>query len=157
VNSLSHAGEVLSGFVLFNINKTEFAVDIKIVESILHTENFKDFVFTAYHNIPLTVEYNNESFHLLNLHKLLKYNAPKNVVNTRIILLNVDNHRTAILVDNIKEFVTANNKTYKFLKVIPVNDMDNISGKIIYEGRTILILDLNKITRVELINHHLET
>jgi len=154
--SLSESGEVQIGFVLFNIGKDEFAIDIKIVDTILNTENYKSFNFSAYHNIALTIEHKNESFQLLNLHKILRYNTPNDIVNTRIILLNIDNQKAAILVDNIKEFVTVNNKTWEFFKVNPISDKDYISWEIQYEGRNIFVPDLNKIFRDELLSLKLE-
>jgi chemotaxis signal transduction protein len=154
--SLSESGEVQIGFILFNIGKDEFAIDIKIVDTILNTENYNNFNFSTYQNIALAIEEKNESFQLLNLHKLLRYNIPNNIVNTRIILLNVDNHKAAILVDNIKEFVTVNNKTWQFLKFNPIVDKDYIAWKIEYEGRNIFVPDLDKIFRDELLSLKLE-
>jgi len=152
VDSRLRVDEVLTGFILFNIDKKEFAVDINNVSAILKTADYKKLVISSHQELAHSIEYKNEVFHLLNLHKQLKHNFPTDIVNTRIILLNTDNQKTAIIVDNIKEFVTGNNKTWEFSKVIPVNDVNYISGKIIYEGRNILILDLNKINRDELMS-----
>jgi chemotaxis signal transduction protein len=100
-------------------------------------------------------EYKNEIFHFQNLHKKLKHNFPAEIVGTRILLSNIDNNKTAIIVDNIKEYVTVNNKAQEFLKVVPVTDIDYIAAKITYEGRTILVPDLNKICRDELASLHI--
>jgi chemotaxis signal transduction protein len=156
VDTRPGVGEILTGFILFNIDKEEYAVDIKNVNSILKTIDYQKIIFISRQELAFTIEYKNESFHILNLHKQLKHDFPINITNTRILLLNSDNQKTAIIVDNVKEFVTGNNKSWELLKVIPVNDVHYISGKIIYEGRNILIPDLNKINRDELLSLQLE-
>lgn len=157
MGSLSGTGEVLTGFILFKINKEEFAVDIKIVHAILKAGHYNNLVSSLNHNTTPVIEYKNEDFHLLNIHHVLGFSFPNNITNARIILLNIENHKAAIMADNIKEFVTANNKAREFFEIIPASDKNYISGKINYEDRNILVPNLNKIFRDELISHQLET
>lgn len=152
MDSRLRVDEVLTGFIIFIIDKEEFAIDIKIVDAILKTADYRKIIFSSQQELAFTFEYKDETYHLLNLHKQLKHVFPIDIFNTRILLLNSDNQKTALIVDNVKEFVTGNNKSWELLKVIPVNDVNYISGKIIYEGRNIYILDLNKINRDELMS-----
>ena len=69
-------GEILTGFILFNIDKEEYAVDIKIVNAILKTADYKKIIFSSHQELTFTIEYKNETFHLLNLHKQLKHDFP---------------------------------------------------------------------------------
>ena len=157
MGSLFGAGEVLTGFILFKINKEEFAIEIKIVHAILKAGNYNNLVSAVNNNTTPVIEYKNEDFHLLNLHHVLGYSFPNNITDARIILLNLENHKVAIIADNIKEFVTANNKARQFFEIIPETDKNYISGKITYEDRNILVPNLNKIFRDELISHQSET
>jgi hypothetical protein len=57
MGSLPRAGRLLKGFILFNIDDEDFAMDIKIVHAILKTENYKHFISPLYRHVNSTIEY----------------------------------------------------------------------------------------------------
>ena len=156
MGTVSVAKEALTGFILFKINIEEFAIDIKVVHTILKAGYYNNLVSLVRLKTNPVIEYKNEDFHLLNLHRLLGFNLPNDITDAHIILLNIQNHKTAILVDNIIEFVTANSKEREFFEIGTSTDKKYISGNIQYENRNILIPNLNKIFRDELISHQIE-
>jgi chemotaxis signal transduction protein len=156
VDSFPDIGDNVTGFILFNINNEEFAVEIIIVEATLNTDIFEEIIVAVSKQTDLTFKYNNENYHLLNLHKILNKSISNHIANKRIILINNASSRIALLVDSIKEFVTLNKKNREFLKVLPIKDNNYLIGKIEYEGKNILIPDLIKIYADKVMNRNMQ-
>ena len=57
MGSLPWAGRLLKGFILFNTDDEEIAMDIKIVTAILMSANYKQFISPLHHHATSVIEY----------------------------------------------------------------------------------------------------
>ena len=135
------------GYVIFLIAAREYAISVKTLYSIINPQEApslentinigKDSLFLDNFEIPF-----------INLYDL--YNTPSAIQSndTRIIIIQWDDHKAAFYVDKVVEFISLNLNNPGPVEFIPVSNEPLVNGKIFYNERSILIPDLDKILSV---------
>jgi chemotaxis signal transduction protein len=145
VNNLSFSSfDLIDGIIVFIISEIKFCIDIKYVSKIFAPEDeYSVIKLNKIDNVKLMS--NNEMIPLINFHTFYGLTIPRENSNNRLFLLDYENHRIAFLVDRVKEFITINKDVQDSLRFVPVTDKPYLTGRVNYEGETILIPDLDKI------------
>ena len=145
MNNLSFTSfDLIDGIIVFIISEIKFCLDIKYVSKILVPEvEYSVITINKIDNVKLMS--NNEMIPLINFHTIYGLTIPQENSNNRLFLLDYENHRIAFLVDRVKEIITINKGIQDSLKFIPITDKPYLTGRVIYEGETILCPNLGKI------------
>jgi len=126
LTSLPWAELTVKGLFLFKLGTQVIVPSNKIDVPILMSAKYKQFLSAVHHNITSTFDYKTNSLILLKPHKVFCLNILNKIYNTRIVLLNDEIQRTAILVDSSIEFL----EETIFLYLIRIR----YSGMILYPG-----------------------
>jgi chemotaxis signal transduction protein len=145
VNNLSFTSfDLIDGIIVFTISEMKFCIDIKYLSKILVPED--EYSVTTVNNLDsVKIISNNEMIPLINFHTFYGLTIPQENSNNRLFLLDYENNRIAFLVDEVKEILTINKGIQDSLKFVPITDQPYLTGRVNYEGETILFPDLGKI------------
>ncbi len=136
--------KVPKGFIVFNIMRKMFCLDINNVLTIISTKelNQSQFFFNYSTN---TINYHGEIFPLVefNVHYNLKFSV--NDISKHLIFLNYKGNKIALFVDQIVDYIATNNSMIDQIKYVPTQRKSFINGQIQYEGKSFLMLDLDQI------------
>jgi chemotaxis signal transduction protein len=145
VNNLTfNSFDLIDGIIVFIISEIKFCIDIKYVSKIMTPEvGYSVITINKIDNVKLMS--NNEMIPLINFHTFYGLTVPQENRNNRLFLLDYENHRIAFLVDRVKEIITINKDIQDSLKFVPITDKPYLTGRVNYEGETILFPDLGKI------------
>lgn len=134
-------------FVSFNLDKEEFAIDINFIQEII-----KILPTTP---VPLTNPYvtgviniRGNIIPVINLRKRMDFEEKEITENTRIIVINFENRKIGIIVDNMNEVLKVSREN---IQENPDNieNENSFSDEICVLGeRIITILNLNRILEI---------
>jgi chemotaxis signal transduction protein len=136
--------DLIDGIIVFIISEIKFCIDIKYVSKILVPDvEYSVITINKIDNVKLMS--NNEIIPIINLHTSYGLTIPQENSNNRLFLVDYENNRIAFLVDEVKEILTINKGIQDSLKFVPITDKPYLTGRINYEGESILFPDLGKI------------
>lgn len=137
--------EELHGLLIYEINGEKFCSDIKEISTILKPSEANLKLRSAIESYVLFDEF---EYKLINIHKMLKFNSPKVMKCSKLILFEVFGKRFGFIVDKIIELVTTEKLfVEKSLDLIPHSDKNFISSILKFQNRIIYMIDFEKITK----------
>ena len=145
MNNLSFTSfDLIDGIIVFIISEMKFCIDIKYLSKILVPED--GYSVTTVNKLDnVKIMSNNEMIPLINFHTFYGLTIPQEDHNNRLFLLDYENHKIAFRVDKVKEIISINKGIQDSIKFIPITDKPYLTGRVKYEGETILLPDLGKI------------
>ena len=132
------------GYLIFLIDGEEYGIDLKTLYSII--KPLED--FTPRYSINIrknSVQIDDEEFPFISLYDLFNKKSPAHSIDTRIIIVDVEDYKVAFYVEKIKEFISTDAKGLLPLKFIKVTDESLIKCKIKFNERYILLPDFDRI------------
>lgn len=135
----------VDGLLVFEINNQEFCSDMRFVTAIL---SLKEAASNSSKTLKSKVKFNGDNYRLINIYKILNYNAVKQKSDMRIILFDIFQNKFGFMVDKVSEILTTE-KIFinKSLDMILSSKIKFIKGYLIFENRKILLLDFERITK----------
>ena len=132
------------GYVIFLIDGEEYGIDLKTLYSII--KPLED--FTPRYSINIgknSLQIDDEEFPFISLYDLFNKKSPAHSIDTRIIIVDVEDYKVAFYVEKIKEFISTDAKGLLPLKFIKATDESFIKCKIKFNERYILLPDFDRI------------
>lgn len=135
----------IQGLLVFKINDKEYCSDIKNISAVLKLRD----AFGGQSNRNNGILYYNDlSFNILDMHKILKINKVEKSTNSRIILFETFCKRFGFLIDKIIEIITTDSIFLEnSLDLFPASNKEFISGELIIQDRTIFFMDFEKLSK----------
>ena len=132
------------GYVIFLIDGEEYGIDLKTLYSII--KPLEDFTPRYLINMGKnSLQIDDEEFPFISLYDLFNKKSPAHSIDTRIIIVDVEDYKVAFYVEKIKEFISTDAKGLLPLKFIKVTDESLIKCKIKFNERYILLPDFDRI------------
>jgi purine-binding chemotaxis protein CheW len=136
----------MNQIIIFSINSKRYCFNINEVNEIVdNTESSKIPESADY--IEGIINFRDNVLILLNLKKLLKNDTTKYTEYSKIIILNSNESKIGILVDDVEEMLKIEKESIKVLKPTEKIDSKYIYGHVKNEKETILHLDLKLIIK----------
>lgn len=132
--------------VVFKLGMEEYGIKIACVQEINRMTDITKIPRAPYH-LEGIVNLRGNVIPALDLRKLFKLEEKKATDSTRIIIVDVNNKRTGIIVDSVSEVISFEKRIIESTPDILSSgvDSDCIEGVAKYNNRMIMILDLYKI------------
>ena len=135
----------ISGLLIFKINNQEYCADMKNISAII---NLSEFALLSKNNLTNEIEFAGLSFKMIDIHKMLSYNAARIRNCARIILFEFYSKKFGFLADKVSEIITTDRMFMdKSVDIIMNNDKEYIKSILIYENRRILLFDFERISK----------
>ena len=132
------------GYVIFLIDGEEYGIDLKTLYSII--KPLEDFTPRYLINMGKnSLQIDDEEFPFISLYDLFNKKSPAHSIDTRIIIVDVEDYKVAFYVEKIKEFISTDAKGLLPLKFIKATDESFIKCKIKFNERYILLPDFDRI------------
>jgi chemotaxis signal transduction protein len=137
--------ETLTGLVIFEIDISEFCVDIKDVAAILNPNELDKFE-EIYDQKSSKLMLENMDIPIVDLHNYFELPKHEIMRDTRLLLLEFNNKKFGFFVERIKEIITVD-KEFKndILKFYPDDKGEYLIGTLKYEGKSLAMPDYLKI------------
>jgi chemotaxis signal transduction protein len=132
------------GYAVFLIAGNEYGIDLKFLNSIINPQDF----ISSQHSLNIkkdSIWIDDKGNSLINLYELYDLPSPAQNTDTRIIVINIEEHTAAFYVEKVKEFISIDTKSSDLSKFISMDDEPLIKWKMKYGDRNILIPDFDKI------------
>ena len=135
----------VDGLLIFEISSQQFCSDMRFITAIL---SLKEASSNSSKMIKSEIQFNGDNYKLINIYKILNFNAVKQKSETRIILFDIFQKKFGFIVDKVSEILTTE-KIFvnKSLDMILSSAIKYVKGYLIFENRKILLLDFERITK----------
>ena len=132
------------GYAIFLIAGKEYGIDVEQLNSIINPQEFISFQhsFTIKED---SICIDEKEISIINLYGIYHLHAPSQDTDTRIIVVNVEEHTFAFYVEKVKEFISIGTKSSEQSEFISMNDEPLIKWKMKYGDRYVLLPDFDKI------------
>ena len=136
--------EIPKGFIVFNIMRKEFCLDINKVLTIISTKelNHSQLFFDYTNN---SIRYHDEIIPAIEFNYNEKSKYSKNYGSKYLILINHNENKIALFVNRIVDYIAVSRAMLNQLKFVPIQTKSLITGKIQYEEKNYLLLDLDQL------------
>jgi len=130
-------------YVVFLIAGKEYGVALDSVFSILNP--LGDYSLTEHFTIGTdSIKIGKEEIPFISFYELNDIKSPPHSQRTRIIIANSDDLKAAFYVEEVKDFIPSNTKSFFNRKRISIAEQPYIKWQIIYDKRYILLPDFDK-------------
>ena len=132
------------GYAVLLIAGNEYGINVKTLNSIINP--LED--FSLRHSFSIgkdSLRIDDKEIPFINLYELYNIKSPAHTKDTRIIVVNIEEHTAAFYVEKVKEFISVDTKGSIPLEFISMPDELFIKWKIKYSDRDILLPDFDKI------------
>ena len=136
----------IQGILVFVLAKIEFCIDFKDVTHILNPNQLESNELKIHFNKKLII-YKSESIALIKINELLGLKNFTMDDHTRIILLEINEVKFAVIVEGVQSIISIDLSTRERLKFLPVQSNQYIKGKIKIDNADLLFLDIVQICR----------
>ncbi len=138
--------ENMTGLVIFEVANQEFCVDIKDLSAILNPAGLKQKI-PVNADEEIKVNIHEQDIPILSFKKIFGFKQKENhLEDLRILIVELNNKIFGLMVEKVKEIFTVTRELKKNIKFIPLKGKDNLLGVLRYEGRSIYLPDINKLT-----------
>lgn len=132
------------GYVIFLIAGQECAINVKTLYTIINP--LEGFSFRYSFNIgEESLIIDDIEIPFINLNELFNKKPPAQSKDRRIIIFHSEKHKAAFYVEKVKEFISLNMKSLSQSEFISISDRPFINGKLLFNDRSVLILDFDGI------------
>jgi chemotaxis signal transduction protein len=130
-------------YVVFLIAGKEYGVALDSVFSILNP--LGDYSLTEHFTIGTdSIKIGKEEIPIISFYELNDIKSPPHSQRTRIIIANSDDLKAAFYVEEVKDFISSNTKSFFNRKRISIAEQPYIKWQIKYDKRYILLPDFDK-------------